>query len=585
MGLTTRIIYAAHARGTHHKLALDSLAHLEGPRADGWRRLFLANAAGYTTGAKAPDDEFKDFQNHVLHVRDGYWGGAADKVENWYGHLVTELKGARWKEAVWAAGVLSHYFTDPIHPFHTAQSEAENSIHRAAEWSISKSYDALRAEGAAAFAHVRPKPWTGAGWLRAFVIAGAETGNKQYEKLIAHYDINSGVVVPEEGLDAVGRRVVAELIVYATHGFAALLDRAFEEAAVEPPETSLVLPVLAALANIPRNKLKALAENAAEQRLVESMYDELKATGKVEKTLPEDERVLRDAYDREVLARALAQRDKARAETVALPPQIARHYVPRPGEKAAPPPALAASADVDAGAPVQKIEPPARAIAAPAPAPAPAASPAPAPAQDPAAGIETEAKSAEPATELPPAPASVPSVKPAVAAPPASVPTVKPATAEVIAVQFGEKDASAPRVWLQPADDVERAPSIGPKMAERLYAHGIRTVADLLAADAGKLSLDLDHRSVWEETIVDWQDQARLVCAIPGLRGTHAQLLVGAGYRARDAVAAASADKLCADVLAFAVSTEGQRVLRDGHPPDIERIKGWLESAKAAKVA
>lgn len=574
MSLTTRIIYAAHARGTHHKLALDALGAMAGPDADGWRRLFLANAAGYTAGSKAPDDEFKDFQNHVLHVRDGYWGGAADKVENWYGHLVTELKGARWKEAVWAAGVLSHYFTDPIHPFHTAQSEAENSIHRAAEWSISRSYDALRAEGAAAFAHVRPKPWTGAGWLRAFVVAGAETGNKQYEKLIAHYDINSGVVVPEEGLDAVGRRVVAELIVYATHGFAALLDRAFEEAAVKPPETSLVLPVLAALASIPRNNLKAMAENAAEQRLVEAMYDELKATGRVEKTLPEDERVLRDAYDREVLARTLAERDKARADTVALPPQIARHYVPRPGEKAAPPPALAGDAGADGAAAARKIEPAAsapvaREVAAAAPDPAPAAP------------IAVEPKAAEPA----PAPASVPSVKPASVPPVASVPTVRPATAEVIPVQFGEKDASAPRVWLQPADDVERAPSIGPKMAERLYAHGIRTVADLLAADAGKLSLDLDHRSVWEETIVDWQDQARLVCMVPGLRGTHAQLLVGAGYRARDAVAAASADKLCADVLAFAVSTEGQRILRDGHPPDIERIKGWLESAKAAKVA
>lgn len=568
MSLTTRIIYAAHARGTHHKLALDALGALEGPDADAWRRLFLANAAAYTTGAKAPDDAFKDFQNHVLHVRDGYWGGAADKVENWYGHLVTELKGGRWSEAVWAAGVLSHYFTDPIHPFHTAQSEAENSIHRAAEWSISRSYDDLRALGAAEFAHVRPKPWTGAGWLRAFVVAGAEAANKQYERLIAHYDINSGVVDPPEGLDVVGRRVVAELIVYASRGFAAILDRAFEEAAVKPPETGLVLPVLKALANLPRNKLLAVSENAAERRLVEAMYDELKATGKVEKTLPEDERVLRDLYDREVLAATLAERDKARAETVALPPSIARHYVPKPGEKAAPPPALAGDARAAA---------PAAAPVVPAPVARAEASPAPMP----AAQVPPEPKAAAPST----APASVPSVRPASAPPPASVPTVKPATAEVIPVQFGEKDTAVPRAWLQTADDVERAPSIGPKMAERLAAHGIKTVADLLAADAGKLSLDLDHRGVWEETIVDWQDQARLVCSIPGLRGTHAQLLVGAGYRTRDAVAVASADKLCADVLAFAVSTEGQRVLRDGHPPDIERIKGWLASAKAAKVA
>ena len=79
-------------------------------------------------------------------------------------------------------------------------------------------------------------PATDAGWLRAFVVEGAETGNRQYEKLIAHYDINSGVVDPPSGLDVVGRRLVAELIAYATKGFAALLDRAIAEAGVKPPE-------------------------------------------------------------------------------------------------------------------------------------------------------------------------------------------------------------------------------------------------------------------------------------------------------------------------------------------------------------
>jgi hypothetical protein len=72
---------------------------------------------------------------------------------------------------------------------------------------------------------------------------------------------------------------------------------------------------------------------------------------------------------------------------------------------------------------------------------------------------------------------------------------------------------------------------------------------------------------------------------VPGSRGTHAQLLVGAGYRSGDAIAAADADKLCADVLAFAASKDGQRVLRNGDPPDIEKIKGWLEAAQSVKAA
>src|SRR5262249_12254283 len=159
------------------------------------------------------------------------------------------------------------------------------------------------------------------------------------------------------------------------------------------------------------------------------------------------------------------------------------------------------------------------------------------------------------------------------------------ATSQVIQAAFSERDGTPPRVYLQAGEDVERAPSIGPKMAQRLGAVGVKTVADLIAAKPEALAAALQLRHVSAQTIADWQDQSRLVATIPGLRGTHAQLLVGAGYRSRDAVADAAPDKLCADVLSFAVTGEGQRVLRDGNPPDIEKIKGWVANAIAAKVA
>ena len=133
--------------------------------------------------------------------------------------------------------------------------------------------------------------------------------------------------------------------------------------------------------------------------------------------------------------------------------------------------------------------------------------------------------------------------------------------------------------------DVVDGPTIGPKTAERLYPHGIKTVRDLLEAEPAALAVLLNNRHIMPETIADWQDQARLVCSVPGLRGTHAQLLVGAGYRSAGAIAAAEADKLCADVLAFAASKNGQRMLRNGDPPDIEKIKGWLEAALSVKAA
>jgi hypothetical protein len=132
---------------------------------------------------------------------------------------------------------------------------------------------------------------------------------------------------------------------------------------------------------------------------------------------------------------------------------------------------------------------------------------------------------------------------------------------------------------------VADGPSIGPKTAERLLPHGIQTVRDLLKAEPAALSVLVNVRHITPETIAGWQDQARLVCTVPGLRGTHAQLLVGAGYESAEALAAAEPDKLCADVLAFAASAPGQRVLRNGDPPDIERIKSWLEAARGMRAA
>lgn len=72
---------------------------------------------------------------------------------------------------------------------------------------------------------------------------------------------------------------------------------------------------------------------------------------------------------------------------------------------------------------------------------------------------------------------------------------------------------------------------------------------------------------------------------IPGLRGGHAELLAQAGYRSAEALAEADEASLCAGVLAFAATAAGQRILREGTPPDLERVKGWLAAAKTVLAA
>ena len=538
MNLLYHIVYAAHAMGTHHKLALDALRHLNCLDADLWQNLFLSQAKLYLEGSKAPDTEFKDFKNHVLHTRDGYWGGAPDKVRSWYHHLVDALAQQDWPTAVYSAGVLSHYYTDPIQPFHTGQSEAENNIHRAAEWSISKAYDELRKQGEIEFPNIDADLPPGPNWLAQLVCRNAEMANRYYEKLIAHYDIQRGVIDPPSGLDRVARRIVAELLRHAALTYAAGLGRAIEDSNVHAPNVPLTALTRAAATQVPFKVVARRIADKEERHLVERMYDELLATGKVEQHLPEDDRLVRDLHAQEVVAKQPPQ------------PQVSQVFPFRPREETVTRAEPQRSARRDAPSNVVALRPAETAAAEQAPEqPSRVAS-----SMRPRAGL---AERLERVTAAAPQPAT------------ASAPA----------------QPAEPRYHLTLDSDVVDGPSIGPKTAERLIPHGVKTVRDLMRAEPAALAVLLDNRHIKPETVADWQDQARLVCTVPGLRGTHAQLLVGAGYRSADAVAIAEADKLCADVLAYAASKEGQRLLRNGDPPDIEKIKGWLQAAQSVKAA
>jgi hypothetical protein len=574
MNLLFRIVYAAHAKGTHHKLALDALRNLKCMDHDLWQRAFLAHAKLYLEGSKAPDDEFKDFKNHVLHTRDGFWGGAPEKARSWYHHLVEALVVQDWPTAVYCAGVLSHYYTDPLQPFHTAQSEAENNIHRAAEWSISKAYDELYELGVRDFADMTVELPADPNWLVQLLCQGAEKANGYYEKLIAHYDIQRGVVDPPAGLDRVAKRIVAEMIRYAYLSYAAVLDRAIEEANVHAPDVGLTAATLLAAAQVPVKVLARRVADAEERRAIERVYDELLATGTVEANLSDDDRAVRALHAEEVLAQRPPQ------------PQVSKVFPFSPRERVVTRVDQARSARREGDEPASAKIIPLRAPSAPAIAPAAAEAPAQI-ADDyritrvPMLHVVSKTQTVEPPHMPLRARATLADRLERVEASP---PRSQPRRDEYHARQ---EDAAAVgrRFHLTPDDNVVDGPSIGPKTAERLYPHGIMTVRDLLKTEPAALAVLVNARHITSETIAGWQDQARLMCTVPGLRGTHAQLLVGAGYNSGEAIAEAEPDKLCADVLAFAVTTAGQRLLRNGEPPDIEKIKGWLEAARSMQAA
>ncbi len=139
------------------------------------------------------------------------------------------------------------------------------------------------------------------------------------------------------------------------------------------------------------------------------------------------------------------------------------------------------------------------------------------------------------------------------------------------------------RFYLALDDEIVKAPSIGPRTASKLIAVGVTLVRDLLLADADELAAALQTRYITPQRIAAWQAQARLVCTIPWLRGTHAQMLVGAGFDTLDKVQTADRDALCAAVTQFAGTRDGQSVLRSGAPPESARIIRWAEFAQLAE--
>lgn len=560
MSLLFRIVYAAHANGTHHKLALDALRRLGSPDAENWRRLFLKHAELYLTGSKDPDKSFKDFRNHVLHVEDNYWGGAPEKADQWYGRLVDALKGKSWQEAVYCAGVLSHYYTDPIHPFHTAQSEQESNIHRAVEWSISRAYDGLRKDGEAKHGNLALLVPRGSTWLKDFVIAGAEKSNQSYTALIAHYNFDLGVADPPAGLTPRCRTIIAELLIYAAEGFARILDRAFVEAKVTPPDVALTAETFMATLKIPAKWVEKKLTNAEDRDAVRAMYDELNQTGRVDKTLSEDDRTIRDLHAEEVLKPRAADRAKqrtARLEAAASGPhtELASMHSAKPDT--APPPARA---DGDGTQPTNAVTP--------------------------MAAVSTPAHADELVVTAPDITSAEANLTPAGDA--ADICDDQQADTEIVTSLTSRQEPRNLRplkFYLELHDDLVDAPSIGPKTAQRFYDIGISTVADFLDEDAAAMAELLDTSFLTTETLTAWQTQAHLVITVPGLRGTHAQLLQGAGFLDVDSLASADPAELSAAVLSFATTTDGKRILRDGAAPDLEKIKSWIDNAQTALAA
>ena len=68
------IIRRTHCQGTHHRFAIDALPMIRSDAGKRFTAWLLYYHRSFLRGAIDPDVRFRDYQNHILHVREGYWG-------------------------------------------------------------------------------------------------------------------------------------------------------------------------------------------------------------------------------------------------------------------------------------------------------------------------------------------------------------------------------------------------------------------------------------------------------------------------------------------------------------------------------
>ncbi len=140
------------------------------------------------------------------------------------------------------------------------------------------------------------------------------------------------------------------------------------------------------------------------------------------------------------------------------------------------------------------------------------------------------------------------------------------------------------KFYLDIESPVVDAPSIGPRMAERLLPLRIATIGDLVAANAESVATQLADRAVSPEIVQQWQHQVLLVCRVPNLRGHDAQLIVGCGLLTAEQLAASDSSELFSKVVRFVSSKQGVRVLRGSSAPDMAEVSDWIQWAQNCRA-
>ncbi len=592
------ILRAAHCRSTHHYFAIDALQALQTAQSKRLATILLKYHDDYLEGAKAPDNDFKDFQNHVIHVQQNNWGGAAIACHEWLGKAREHLDNGNWKKAAYACGVLSHYFTDPIMPLHTAQSSKETVVHRPMEWSICQSYDVIyeraKSQGLGCdFVLAADSQWIGKA-----VVAAAAVANRHYDRMIDLYDLNRGVSDPREGLNDESIEILAELFSLAIQGLSAVFTRLADETVAQLPQLSLTMTSLLATVDMPLAWIVRKISDSKERRAVEAILKEFEKTGTLKRNIPAEIAVvekakreqpeLRMQFGADTAIDKLHSKSEVVTETAGSEPRLAdvssenRDKQTRKLASIALPSEQAAEVTVEP----PKVRESTTAVASDQLSEMSSVA-------EKAVDISNES-SAKSSTE--PQFVTLAQARLRIHRPEDNIESTneaKGAASEQPAAAKSNREPAlriAPSTLLPNTDEptvnvhygspLVEAPSIGPKTAKRFEAIGIRTIRQLVSTGADEIVQGLATRWITEDLVRDWQDQARLVCEVPALTGYRAQLLVAIGCRTSWQLRTSNANVLFAQLSQFCETAEGQQILRSARTPTQDDVVRWIDSAK-----
>lgn len=520
------ILRAAHCRSTHHYFAIDALREVLTPEGTRLAQMLLANFSGYLQGAKDPDSVFKDFENHVVHVSDGYWGGAAKTGEKWLAQAYQQLKGNQWKEAAYSIGVLSHYFSDPWMPLHTGQTPRETTFHRPLEWSVCCAYQEILDLCIVNTSLESFQLPTGERWLTDSIHAGATLSHRYYESIMNDYDLRESGKQPALALGKRSKQELAQIFTWVLTAWGAAIDRIAESCQCSIPEFSLTMPTLMATIQVPAKKIVSAIKNNEQRKEIEKVLDEFNRTGQVVKNIAEEQRTVATVRKTKPTL-APAATEVQRAQTL---PQVVQ-----------------ASKATDKPKTIQTVPQPA--VSAPS-----------IPIVTPKSRPHTESQLVQQSRSMPVV---------------SSLPETKPS----------EPAITASHDKLGTWSPIVDAPAIGPKTAERLKAIQIHTIGDLLQSNPADVARKLATSWINERTVATWIVQARLACEIEKLTAVGSGLLALAGIETASAMLRIGESQVHKAILAAAETSEGKRMLRDKEPPAIDRVERWFKAARKSAAA